>query len=244
MATALRRLVGILLASVLAALVPTLLAAGPASAADGYKYWNYFHVQGSKFVFAQTGPSGSVPKDGAVEAYRYGLSSTAAGLTPRTDATTYSFDKLCAGTKAQSGQKRVGVLIDYGTSDDAEGGSTPPDPRGACAVVPTNANGQQVLDKVSDLRVEKSLVCGIDGYPAQGCSVTVKNPPAAQPQTSVDFTLPASAQPSKATSSDASKASDSQDDSGFPWTLVIVVVAVVVIGAAAVAVSRRNRTTT
>jgi hypothetical protein len=244
MATTLRRSAGILLVSVLGALAPTLLVAGPASAADGYKYWNYFHVQGAKFAFAQTGPSGFVPKDGAVEAYRYGLSSTAAGLPPRTDATTYSFDKLCAGTKAQSGQKRVGVLIDYGTTADADGGATPPDPRGACAVVPTNANGQQVLDKVSDLRVEKSLVCGIDGYPVKGCSVTVKNPPAAQPQTSVAFTLPASASPSQAASSDASKASDSQDDSGFPWTLVIVVVAVVVIAAAAIAVSRRNRSTT
>jgi hypothetical protein len=243
MATALRRVVGILLASVLAALTPILLVAGPASAADGYKYWNYFHVKGAKFAFAQTGPSGFVPKDGAVEAYRYGLSSTADGLAPRTDTTTYSFDKLCTGTKAESGKKRVGVLIDYGTTDDAEGGATPPDPRGACAVVATNANGQQVLDAVSDLRAQKGLVCGIDGYPAQGCSVTVKNPPPAQAQTQVDFTLPASAQPSQAASSDAADASDSQDDSGFPWTLVIVVAAVVVIGGAALVLARRNRAT-
>lgn len=244
MATALpRRIVGIVLASLLGALAPTLLVAGSASAADGYKYWNYFHVQGGKFAFAQTGPSGFVPKEGAVEAYRYGLSSTAAGLPPRTEPTTYSFDKLCADSKAQSGEKRVGVLIDYGTTADAVGGATPPDPRGACAVVPSNANGQQVLDAVSDLRAEKGLVCGIDGYPAQGCSVTVKNPPAAQPQSTVAFKLPASAQASKAATSDSTNASDSQDDGGFPWTLVIVVVAVVVIGAAALAVSRRNRTT-
>ena len=243
MATTSRRFVGILLASLLGALAPTLLVAGSASAADGYKYWNYFHVQGDKFAFAQSGPSGFVPKEGAVEAYRYGLSSTAAGLPPRTDATTYSFDKLCANSKAQSGQKRVGVLIDYGTTADAVGGATPPDPRAACAVVPTNANGQQVLDAVSDLRAEKGLVCGIDGYPSQGCSVTVKNPPPAKAQTTVDFKLPASAQPSKAaSSSDSTKAADSQDDSGFPWTLVIVVVAVVVIGVAALALSRRNRT--
>jgi hypothetical protein len=241
MATTLRRVVGILLASLLAALAPTLVA-GSASAADGYKYWNYFHLQGGKFAFAQTGPSGFVPKDGAVEAYRYGLSSTADGLPPRTAPATYSFDKLCAGTKAQTGKKRVGVLIDYGTADDAASGDTPPAPRGDCALVPTNANGQQVLDAVSDLRVEKSLVCGIDGYPTQGCSVTVKNPPAAQQQDTVAFKLPASAQPSKAASADSANASDSQDDSGFPWTLVIVVVAVVVIGGAALVLARRNRT--
>jgi len=234
MATTSRRFVGILLASLLGALAPTLLVAGSASAADGYKYWNYFHVQGDKFAFAQSGPSGFVPKEGAVEAYRYGLSSTAAGLPPRTDATTYSFDKLCANSKAQSGQKRVGVLIDYGTTADAVGGATPPDPRAACAVVPTNANGQQVLDAVSDLRAEKGLVCGIDGYPASGCSVTVKNSPSTHQTQNVAFRLP------KAHGSTHSGAGSA--GGGAPWVLIGVIVVVVLLGGAALALTRRRAT--
>jgi hypothetical protein len=215
--------------------------AGTANAANGYKYWNYFHVQGSKFVFATTGASDYTPKDGAVEAYRYGLSSAADGLPPRTDPTTYTFDDLCAGTKATSGEKRVGVLLDYGTAADAAGGEQPPKPRGACATVPTNANGQQVLGAVADVRTQQSLTCGIDGYPVKSCAVTVKNPPAAAKQQNVSFTMPKQAEKSGSSSKPASSGSD--DSGGFPWALVVVVVLVVVLAAGGLALARRNRTT-
>jgi hypothetical protein len=235
-----RRLIGGL--SVL--LLATLFVAGTArtaDAADGYKYWNYFHVQAGKYVFAQTGPSDVVPKDGSVEAYRYGLSSTAEGLAPRTDATTYTVEDICKGTKAEAGQKLVGVLLDFGTTEDAEGGQTPPEPRAACAAVPTAATGQQVLDAVADVRVEDQLTCGIDGYPVKGCSVTVKNPPAAGAEEDVDFALPknATATTASAGSSGSSAASDS-DDGGTPWTLIGVAVAVVVLAGGGFALSRRN----
>jgi hypothetical protein len=242
MAATRRRLAGTLLALLLPVLsVLSVAAAGPANAADGFKYWNYFHVQGGTYAFAQTGPADFTPKDGTVEAYRYGLSSTAKGLSPRTEPTTYSFDDLCAGTEAQSGEKRVGVLIDFGTETDAADGETPPDPRGDCAVVPTNANGQQVLDAVADVRVQDGLVCGVDGYPAQGCSVTVKDPPAAQAEQTVDFTLPQAADDTSAASNSSDESSS--DDGGVPWTLVLVAVGVVVIAAAALVLSRRNRAT-
>jgi hypothetical protein len=212
--------------------------AGTASAADGYKYWNYFHVEGGKYVFATTGPADYTPKDGAVEAYRYGLSSSAEGLMPRTEATTYTVDDICKGTKAQSGEKLVGVLLDFGTPADADDGQTPPKPRAACAAVPSNANGQQVLDAVADVRVEKQLTCGIDGYPVKGCSVTVKNPPAAAAtEQTVDFTLPASATGTDA----ATKPASDGDDDGVPWPLVGVLAAVVVLGSGAFALSRRNK---
>jgi hypothetical protein len=230
-----RRLAGLLAA--LVALPTVLLAvAGPAQAADGYRYWNYFHVQKGTYAFAQTGPGDFRPKDGSVEAYRYGLSSSAKGLTPRTAATTYSFADLCKGTHAASGQKRVGVLIDYGTASDADGGATPPKPRGDCAVVATSATGQQVLDKVADLRAEKGLVCGIDGYPVKGCSVTVKNPPAPATGQNVDFALPTQATTKAASSSSSS----SSDDGGVPWTLVGVVVVVVVVAGGGLLLARRN----
>lgn len=221
----------VLLVLVLTAL---LLAAGTgaARAADGYKYWNYFHVISGKYVFATTGPSGYTPKDGSVEAYRYGLSSTAAGLAPRTAATTYPIDDICATSPAaKAGQKRVGVILDYGTSEEAARGETPPTPRAACAVVPTRATGQEVLDAVADIRLDKQLLCGIDGYPVKSCSVTVKNPPAAGKEQPVSFevqALPAAAE------------SDS-DDRGVNWPLAGVLGALVVIGGGAVALSRRNR---
>ena len=233
------------LLAVLVALPAVLVGlAGSAQAADGYRYWNYFHVQGGTYAFAQTGPGDFRPKDGAVEAYRYGLSSSAKGLAPRTAATTYSFADLCKGTHAAGGEKRVGVLIDYGTAADADGGATPPKPRGACAVVPTAATGQQVLDKVADLRAEKGLVCGIDGYPVKGCSVTVKNPPAPATEQDVAFALPSHATSSSASSASSASSSPTSSSSsaggGVPWTLVGVVVVVVVVAGGGLLLARRN----
>lgn len=241
MAIAPRRVPGVLLflLTLLSALLVVGGTAGPAQAADGFKYWNYFHVENGKYVFAQTGPADYQPKDGSVEAYRYGLSSTADGIQPRTEATTYSADDICKGVVAKQGQKLVGVLLDYGTAEDAGSGETPPEPRAACAAVPTKANGQQVLDAVADVRVENQLTCGIDGYPVKGCSVTVKNPPAAAAQDSVSFTLPKSA--SEKSAAGTTQAAEQTDDSGFPWTLVVVVVVVLVLAGAGLAVARRGR---
>ena len=244
MATAPRRASGIpplvlTLLTLLSGLLVVAGTAGPAQAADGYKYWNYFHVENGKYVFAQTGPADFQPKDGSVEAYRYGLSSTAAGIQPRTGATTYTVDDICKGVQAKQGQKLVGVLLDYGTAADAGSGQTPPEPRAACAAVPTNANGQQVLDAVADVRVEKQLTCGIDGYPVKGCSVTVKNPPAASTAASVDFTLPKSA--SEKSDAGSTQAAQQTDDGAFPWTLVAVVVVVLVLAGAGLALARRGR---
>jgi len=241
MAIAQRRVSGVflLLLTLLSALLVVGGTAGPAQAADGYKYWNYFHVENGKYVFAQTGPADYQPKDGAVEAYRYGLSSTADGIQPRTEATTYSVDDICKGVAAKQGQKLVGVLLDYGTAEDAGSGETPPEPRAACAAVPTQANGQQVLDAVADVRVENQLTCGIDGYPVKGCSVTVKNPPAASTESTVSFTLPKTA--TDKADAGATQAAQQTDDGGFPWTLVLVVVVVLVLAGAGLAVARRGR---
>jgi hypothetical protein len=240
MATVLHRPLA-LLTSLLLPLLLVLGTAPRAAAADGYKYWNYFHVQNGKYAFAKTGPSGFVPKDGAVEAYRYGLSSTAAGITPRTDPTTYTVEEICKGTKAEGGQKLVGVLLDYGTADDAGSGDEPPAPRAACAAVPTAANGQQVLDAVADVRIAKQLTCGIDGYPASGCSVTVKDPPPSTTEDKVDFALPETATPKKDAATDP--ASAESDDGGVSWPLVGVVALVVVLGGAALVLGRRAKST-
>jgi hypothetical protein len=224
------------------ALVGALLSlAGTAHAATGYRYWNYFHVKDGAYQFATTGPSGYIPQDGSVEAYRYGLSGGTKGLHPRTAASAYTVADICKGTTAGSGQKRVGVLLDFGTKADAPSGETPPAPRAACAVVATNANGQQVLDQVSRLRVQKQLVCGIDGYPVSGCSVTVKNAPATTAATSVDFALPAATGSSGSSSASGSSAAGSGGAGGVAWPLVGVVAAVVLLGGGGLLMARRRR---
>jgi hypothetical protein len=225
-----RRLVGGLLALVLTAL--TLgLAAGTANASSGYRYWNYFHVQGSKYVFAKTGPGSYTPKDNAVEAYRYGTSTTADGLPPRADLSVYKISKICGDVHPAAGKKRVGVLLDFGTGADAASGETPPKPRAACAVVPDNATGEQVLDKVAEVRFQKQLVCGIDGYPVKTCSVTVKNPPATGKAQNVAFALPSSRQ------------DDTSSSGGGNTGLIVgVVVVVALLSGGGLLLTRRNRT--
>ena len=205
---------------------------GSAQAATGYKYWNYFHVKNGTYVFATTGSSGYTPKDKSVEAYRYGLSTASSGLKPRTAPTTYPFAKICAGVHAGSGKKRVGLLLDFGTRADAPSGQSPPRPRAACAVVPAKATGQEVLETAAKVRAQKGLVCGVDGYPASGCSVTVKNPPGTQQQQNVSFRLP------KVTGS--SHTAHEAGGSGVPWVLIAVIVIVILLAGAALALARRR----
>ncbi len=233
-----------LVVAVLACLVALVAVPGVTSAAratTAYKYWNYFHATGRSWKFATTGPDDFTPADGTVEGWRYGISNGDTGREPRTSP---DFDAICASTPAESGKKRVAVVIDYGTTDEAPGGQTPPAPVGKCAVVPTSFNGSQVLDSVADVRVDKGI-CGIDGYPASGCFETVKNAtiPKSEPgvQLQIDSDTP-TASPggaNNAVDTAAQSAEQDQDDS-FPWVLVGVGVLVVVIGAAAVLTVRRR----
>ena len=223
------RVLGVLLSLVLVGLLVGT-SGGTADAASGYRYWNYFHVTGSTYTFAQTGAAGYTPKPNSVEAYRYGTSTTAKGLPPRADLATYTIGKICGDTKPGAHQKRVGVLLDYGTAADAQG-ATPPKPRAACAVVAKDADGQQVLDAVAKVRVAKGLTCAIDGYPASGCGDQVTNASAPTKEQHVAFSLPKSA-----------GAATSTDTGGSSTPLVVgAAVLVVLLVGGGVALTRRNR---
>lgn len=226
-----RRLLASLFAGLLAALMVGL-GAGAANAATGYRYWNYFHVQNGQYTFAKTGAGDYTPKNGAVEAYRYGTSTTSKGIPPRADLSKYDFAAICKGTKAASGQKRVAVIIDYGTKADAPSGETPPAPRTACAAVPSNANGQQVLDAVAQVR-QHPYTCGIDGYPASGCSVTVKNATESTGQP-VSFALP------KAASGSSSAGSATGGSGAGPWPWVALAVICLALAWGAYAMNKRR----
>lgn len=232
-----RRLLAPLLAAVLAALMVGL-SAGAANAATGYRYWNYFHVQNGQYAFAKTGAGDYTPKNGAVEAYRYGTSTTSKGIPPRADLSKYDFATICKGTKAASGQKRVAVIIDYGTKADAPTGQAPPEPRTACAAVPSDANGQQVLDAVAQVR-QHPYTCGIDGYPATGCSVTVKNAAESTGQP-VTFALPKAASGNTSTGGSTGSSTGGSGSGPWPWVALAVICLALAWGAYAMN-NRRSR---
>lgn len=229
----------------LALLLPVLAAAGlalttaaPAHAEDGYRYWNYSHLQGEKWVFADTGPGDHTPEDGAVEGWRYGTSTVSQGIFPRADLAEVTFDAVCEGTEAAEGEKRVAVLVDFGTEEDAQGASVP-DPVAECAVVPADATGAQVLESVVEVRQADGLICALEGYPAQGCGDPVADAQVSADEEPVSFTLPTSEETEPA-GADAAGDAD-EDESGFPWTLVAVLAVAAVLAALAIPLYRRKQ---
>ncbi len=241
---AVRRTVGSLLAT-LAALLMVTGTAGSASAEDGYRYWNYSHLTGGDWEFAQTGPGDVTPKDGDVEGWRYGTSTVSQGISPRADLSEVTFDVVCEGAETSDGEKRVAVLVDSGTDADAQGAQVP-DPRAECAVVPKQATGQQVLESVVDVRAEQGMICALDGYPAKGCGDPVSDAQVPAKAQTVAFTLPAAAQPATddgtadATTTQAAAESD-QDGTGNGWLLLGAAALVVALAGVAVPLYRRNR---
>ena len=236
MATSHRRVVGVLLTALLSALA-VLAGASPSYAEDGFRYWNYSHLNGDTFEFAQTGPGDFTPKDGDVEGWRFGTSTVSTGIEPRADLAEVNFDSVCGDTEAPPGDKRVAVLVDYGVEADADGAEVP-DPQAECAVVPENANGQQTLESVVEVRSEKTLVCALNGYPAQGCGDPVGDAQVEVDEATVAFALPAAEE-----SEDAGQpaAAEESDEGGLSPALIAVLVLIAVLAVVAVPLYRRNR---
>ncbi len=240
-----RRAVGALLA-VLGALVVVVGSAGAASAEDGYRYWNYSHLEGASFAFAETGPGDYTPKDGDVEGWRYGTSTVSQGISPRADVGEVGFDAVCGDVDAAAGQKRVAVVVDYGDAADAADaadaqGAEVPEPRADCAVVPAKANGQQVLESVVDLRTDQGMICALDGYPAKGCGEPVADAKVTAQEQTVAFTLPATDAEGSGTDEPSTSAAAAEESDGSGWTLFAVLGAALVLAAVAVPLYRRNR---
>ncbi|WP_262986032.1 SCO2322 family protein, partial [Streptomyces sp. CBMA123] len=123
------------LAAVLLPLVGALVllaAAAPAQAA-GYRYWSFWHgADGGAWTYQQQGPAIAVPPDGSVDGWRFAVSPDGGqdAAKPRTAA---RFDEICAATPAQDGRKRVAVVLDFGTAEDAGASAAqPPEQRTAC----------------------------------------------------------------------------------------------------------------
>ncbi|MCQ4207169.1 SCO2322 family protein [Streptomyces longispororuber] len=158
------------LAGALAVLLGTAVA--PAQAA-GYRYWSFWERDGGAWTYASTGPSQTRPDDGAVQGFRFAVSADSKDATqPRGAA---DFAAICADTPAKDGTKRVALVIDSGTAQDAPSGETPPKPRTVCAQVGADATSADALAAVAKpLRYDSNaLLCAISGYPRTGCGEQV-----------------------------------------------------------------------
>ncbi|HVD24065.1 MAG TPA: SCO2322 family protein [Lapillicoccus sp.] len=240
---------------VLLALVAGLLTAGPAQAAS-YQYWGYYQLTDATWTFSQKGAAETNPADGSVEGWRWAITEES-GTPPRNPRVTPTFDEVCGSAAAESGKKRVGVVLDYGRDVDGDG-TTPPDPVAECAVVPTAATGAEVLAAVATVRTgDGGLVCGIDNYPASGCGGPVATLSDAQkaadtPATLAPTATPQATEPSSATTgSGAASAGEtagplvaspptSAPTSGVP-VVVWVGLLILVLGVAALVLSALRR---
>lgn len=218
---------GRLVLGALAAVLLTLLATAPAQAA-GYRYWSFWERDGKTWTYATQGPSTAKPEDGDVQGFRFSVSEDSKeAAKPRGES---GFDAICADTPAKDGQKRVALVLDFGTAADAPGGETPPKPRTACARVDTGATSADALAAVAEpLRYDNNaLLCAIADYPESGCGEQVSGKENKEKGSGEGSTK---------------KASDSgSGDGGGPSVGIVAgVAAVVLLGAAALWQARRRR---
>src|SRR3954470_9928256 len=142
--------------------------------ASAYRYWSYWTWSAGAWHYSTQGPSASVHA-GDVIGWRFAVqSNSSSAYAPRVGAVS------CNATP------QVGVVIDYGTTQDAPPGEHPPSPalQQTC-VSSSNNTGYRATDAAAPVRTDNSgLVCGIDGYPAHECAPIVEAPksPAAKPK--------------------------------------------------------------
>ncbi len=221
-----------LVLSLLAGLLLAGTVATTAQAEDGYRFWGYYQWSGGQWAFAQKGAESVVPADGSVEGWRYALG----GAKPRVPRAAGDFEAICGKTPAETGKKRVALVVDPGTPADARSGETPGPATGTCVVTDVQATGAKILAAVGPVRIEKGLTCGIAGYPATGCSDQVKN--INVPATDEPVTL--EIKPAVGSTAAPAATSDSADD-GTPWAGIIIASAAIVVLAAGGLVLNRRR---
>jgi hypothetical protein len=148
-----------------------------AAAEKGWRYWGYFQAApgATSWSYAQTGPAGSTPKDGAVEGWRYSFSSD----TVDTGNPTLkpNFKATCSGVKPVAGMVRVAVVVDFGLRAIAPKGESVPQTIRQCVSVKAGTNGLDILNKVVPVRASaEGFVCGLNSFPAKECSTEILTP--------------------------------------------------------------------
>ena len=232
-----RRLIATLLATLVGSIVGVgalIGVAAPAQATDYYRFWLFFTADDGAYTFSATKGVGAVtPEDGTFIAFRWAAPEDFDNPNePRIDLAAVTFDSVCGDTPAVEGQKRVGVLVDFGVTEDA-GGAAIPEATAECSQVPTDATAFQVVQKVAEIRSKPSsfgpLLCAIDGFPATSCAdeVTQTASPA-----NAGFVTVASDEP----------AEEAEDDSNTPLYLGLGGVVVLLLAGGGVVAARRNKT--
>lgn len=216
----------------------------PPSSASAYRYWTYWHGAGSTWQFAVAGPASTVPPDGSVEGWSFGISTPAAStdMAPRVPA---DFGTICADTPERPGGKRVALVIDSGPSGIVPGDRPPPSSTVACVTAEPDATGYDILRSVAQVRVELGLVCGINGYPATECAPVLTDDEAASLR-AIAATPPTGgvttdlAPADSARESGASTAGSPPSPTGTSPAATVAVAVALIAGAAAWGWSRRR----
>ncbi|MFI5803182.1 SCO2322 family protein [Streptomyces sp. NPDC051561] len=216
--------------AVLFALLPAASAVA-ADAGSGYRYWSFWERDGAKWAYATQGAATTHPADGSVQGFRFSVSRDSQDAAkPRGEA---GFEAVCGKTPAKDGSKRVALVLDFGTPQDAPDGESPPAPRSVCAQVGEDSTTAEALAVVAKpLRYNNAaLLCAISGYPKSGCAdqVAEGSAPSADP-----------AAPSPTTSHSVS-ATDDGEGVGPSAGVLVGLAAVLALGAAAVWQARRRR---
>jgi hypothetical protein len=151
----------------------------PAQAAEkGWRYWGYFQTAPGKTAWtaAMTGPTVDIA-DGSVEGWSFVFSSDdIPSVQPRVKP---DFKSICAGVKADKDSKRIGVVIDFGSSSYSPKGEKIKKTITTCVRTALASQGIDVLGQVAKIRAAGSgLICGLAGYPAKECGVEIATPKA------------------------------------------------------------------
>jgi hypothetical protein len=148
------------------------------AASKGYRYWGYFQAapQTTTWTAAMTGPTVDI-QDGAVEGWSFVFSSD--DIPSLAPSKAPNFAKICGSTKAVSGKKRIGLVIDFGQKSYAPAGEKIQKTIVRCVVTAKNSQGIDVLGQVVKVRAGSSgLICGFNGYPKKECGVEIEAPAA------------------------------------------------------------------
>ena len=178
--------------SVRAAALASMMLAGlivvaPAARAEAaYRYWTYWSVTDGAWRFSTLGPASAVPADGAVEGWRFAVTTAAgtAGDAPDSDPAT-AFESICGGTAPAAGMKRVAIDVDFGMPQDSPPGERSPVDIRECITADEGATGYELLRSMTDVRVGDGLICAIASYPLEECAEPVEAPQPASTTTAM-----------------------------------------------------------
>jgi hypothetical protein len=231
----------------ISALALVVLAVGlvtaPAANAAAFRYWTFWEGSGSTWTFATQGPATSVPVDGAVEGWRFAV-TTQAGTGQDIPRVAPDFATICKGTPPAEGRKRVGLVIDAGPAAMAPDGQTPPATVATCVVMDPDATGFQVLSSVADVRTEGGLICSLAGYPQGECAPILGDAEAqriAQAAASPGAGATPAGSAGGVDGGMAGEPASAAADTGSPWATIAV--AVLLIAGAAIGAARYRRGT-